>query len=75
MSSVTAESRVDQYSIQPIDLGLSLGLRHEGPQVQVLWIFHILLTTEQLVNIKLQSNMHLILTPLYSGGVLSVAEC
>lgn len=42
VSSMTAESRVDQHSIEPIDLGLPLRLRHEGPQVQVLWIFHIL---------------------------------
>lgn len=41
---MTAESRVDQNSIQSIDLRFSLGLRHEGAQVQVFWIFHILET-------------------------------
>lgn len=49
---MTAESRVDQHSIQPVNLGLSLGLRHEGPQVQVLGVFHILVTKEKLINIK-----------------------
>lgn len=39
---MTAESRVDQNSIQSIDLRFSLRLRHEGAQVQVFWIFHIL---------------------------------
>lgn len=46
---MTAESRVDQYSMQPVDLRVPLGLRHEGPQVQTLRIFHILVTTQQLV--------------------------
>lgn len=61
---MTAESRVDQHSVQPVDLWLPLGLRHEGPQVQVLWIFHILMTTnKQLINIKL--NVHLNSTKLH----------
>lgn len=30
MSSMTAEPRVDQHSVQSVNLGLSLGLRHEG---------------------------------------------
>lgn len=59
---MTAESRVDQHSIQSVDLGLPLGLRHEGPEVQVLWILHILMTKKQLINIKLQSNIYLIKT-------------
>lgn len=42
MSSMTAESRVDQHSVQSINQGLPLGLRHKGPHVQVLWIFYIL---------------------------------
>lgn len=58
VSSMTAEARVDQHSIQPIDLGLSLGLRHEGPQVQILQILHILTTTQKLLNdIRPQSNL------------------
>lgn len=63
VSSMTAESRVDQHSIQPVDLGLPLGLRHEGPQIQVLRIFHILMTKKQLINIKLQSNIKINKSP------------
>lgn len=44
MSSMAAESRVDQHRVQPINQGLPLGLRHKGPHVQVLWILYILLT-------------------------------
>lgn len=43
VSSMAAESRVNQYSIQPVDLGFPLTLRHEGPQVQILGIFNILI--------------------------------
>lgn len=50
VSSVAAEPRVDEHSIQPVDQRLPLRLRREGPQVQVLWIFHILMTKPQLIN-------------------------
>lgn len=52
---MTAESRVNQDSIQCVDLGLPLGLRHEGLQVQVLWIFHILMNTKQLINFSIMA--------------------
>lgn len=47
MASVAAETGVDQHSVQAVDLGLSLRLRHEGPQLQVLWIFNILVKTKK----------------------------
>lgn len=74
MSSMTTESRVNQHSIQPIDLRLSLGLRHEGLQVQVFWIFHILMTKEQLVNIKLQCNIHFIAAPYFNRRMTSIVH-
>lgn len=49
---MTAESRVNQNSIQSVDLRFSLGLRHEGAQVQAFWIFHILETKKLPVNIN-----------------------
>ena len=33
VSSVAAEARVHQDSIEHVDLGLAVGLRHEGTQV------------------------------------------
>lgn len=62
MSSMTAESRVDQHSIQSVDLRIPLGLRHEGPQVQELWIFHILETRKQQINTNLSQNPYFINT-------------
>lgn len=47
VSSMTTQSRVNQHSIQPVELGLPVGLRHEGPQIQMLQILHILMTTKQ----------------------------
>lgn len=49
---MTAEPRVDQHSEQSVELRISLRLRHEGLQVQILWIFHILVGNKQLINIK-----------------------
>lgn len=56
MSSVTAESGMDQHGIQCVHLGLPLGLRHEGPQVQVLWIYDILWTKNTQIHFVIKSN-------------------
>lgn len=50
VSSMTTESRVNQHSIQPVELGVPVGLRHEGPQIQMLQILHILMTTKQKIS-------------------------
>lgn len=47
MSSVTGISRVDQHSVQAVDLRFSLGLRHEGSQVQVVEISDTLRTANR----------------------------
>lgn len=49
VSSIAAEARVHQHSIQPINLRLSMSLRHVGPQVKILTVSHILGRGEDLL--------------------------
>lgn len=42
VASVTVKTSVHQHSIQNINNWLSTGLRHIGPNVKVLGVFHIL---------------------------------
>lgn len=42
VSSVAAESRVNQHSVQKVVQGLSVRLRHKWAHVQVLRVPHIL---------------------------------
>lgn len=42
VASMTIKTSVHQHSIQNINNWLSIGLRHIGPDIKVLRIFHIL---------------------------------
>lgn len=46
---MTVKTGVHQHSIQNINDGLSVGLRHIGPDIKVLGIFHVLKRSEKKV--------------------------